>query len=303
IASVIVNGKSINFDNQGRFSASLELQVGNNSVQIKAVDIFDNKAWKNIVLAYSDDKPKQQIVGNNYALVIGINKYQDSRVTTLDTPVNDAEEIAKLLKNNYGFQVTTLINSQATRRNILSNFDQLTKKAESNDNLFIFYAGHGQRDLQKDKAYWFPFDAQAESEYSWIIADRITSYMKGSQANNVLVIADSCYSGAITKTRNFYPWQSHTERSRALKQLQQTKSRILIASGGDKPVSDGRNGQHSLFATPLIEGLKKFQNAFTAQELFFYIQQKVAGNSSQIPGINFIIDSGHEGGDFVFERQ
>ncbi|MDM8567758.1 caspase family protein [Candidatus Halobeggiatoa sp. HSG11] len=302
IASIIVNGKSVNFDNQGSFSANLALQAGSNPIHIKAADIFDNQAEKHIVIAFSDTKPKQQIAGNNYALVIGINDYQDSRVTTLDTPVNDAQAIAKLLKNNYGFQVTALINAQATRNNILAEFGSLTQKTQANDNLLVFYAGHGQRDLQKDKAYWFPFDARAEAEYTWIIADRITSYMKGSQATNVLVIADSCYSGAIGKVRNFQPWQPYKERYKALKQLQQTKYRILIASGGDVPVSDGRGGQHSLFAAPLIEALQQFKNDFTAHELFLYVQQKVAGDSSQIQGIHFIRNSGHQGGDFVFER-
>ncbi len=244
------------------------------------------------------------MASNNYALIIGINDYQDANVTDLDTAVNDVQAVAKLLKNHYGFQVTTLINAQATRRGLVQTFERLAKQARANDNLLVYYAGHGQRDLQKDKAYWFPVDANVNYEGSWIIADRITAYMKGSQATNVLVIADSCYSGKIAKQRNFYmpgSWQNQNERRRSLAQLNKTQSRILIASGGNQPVSDGQGGKHSLFAQALINGLKTSKADFTAHELFILIQQRVAGNSSQLPEIHFITNSGHDGGDFVFE--
>ncbi len=91
---------------------------------------------------------------------------------------------------------------------------------------------------------------------------------------------------------------------RAIARFKQTKSRILIASGGDKPVSDGDGGKHSIFAEAMIEGLdlfKVFEQDFTAHDLFIYVRQHVAGNSSQLPWIHFIRNSGHRGGDFVFE--
>jgi hypothetical protein len=304
IATITVNGKAANLlDNQGNFAYDLQLQEGKNPTQITATDIFDNSAQKKITLAYSPS-PLKTVASNNYALIIGINDYQEANVTDLDTAVNDAQAVAKLLKNHYGFKVTTLINAQATRGGILQTFEQLAKQARANDNLLVYYAGHGQRDLQKDKAYWFPVDARREAESSWILANRITAYMKSSQATNVLVIADSCYSGKIAKQRNFYmpgSWQNPNERRRSLAQLNKTKSRILIASGGDKPVSDGQGGKHSLFAQALINGLKTSKQDFTAHELFILVQQRVAGNSSQLPGIHFIINSGHDGGDFVFE--
>jgi len=301
ISTVTINGNTANLlDNQGNFTYDLQLQEGKNTTQITATDIFANTARKTITLVYS---PSPLKTVNNYALIIGINNYQDSRVTQLDTAVNDAQAVANLLKNHYAFQVTTLINNEATRSGILQTFDKLAKQAQANDNLLVYYAGHGQRDLQKDKAYWFPVDANIKYEHSWIIADRITAYMKSSQATNVLVIADSCYSGAIAKQRNIYmPSGLHQDdRHRSLAQLKQTASRILIASGGNQPVSDGQGGKHSIFAQALLNGLKTPKQDFTAHELFIYVQQRVAGNSSQLPGIHFIINSGHQGGDFVFE--
>jgi WD40 repeat protein len=304
IATVTVNGKPVHqIDPQGYFNQSLPLQVGQNRVHITATDIFDNTAHKTLNLNYAP-KVHQTLAGQNYALVIGINDYQHDKVTDLDTAVNDALAIASRLRNDYHFKVTTLINAQATRNRILDAFIQMADQAQAQDNLLVYYAGHGQRHRRIDKAYWFPVDAHPKAEYTWIIADRITAYMKSSQATNVLVIADSCYSGALAKTRNVGWLSNPKDHQSAIARFKQTKSRILIASGGDKPVSDGDGGKHSIFAEALIEGLdlfKAFQKDFTATELFLYVRQHVAGNSTQLPGIHFIRNSGHDDGDFVFE--
>jgi hypothetical protein len=304
IATVTVNGKPVyEIDPQGYFNQDLPLQVGQNRVHITATDIFDNTARKTLTLNNSP-KSHQTVAGDNYALVIGINDYQHHKVTDLDTAVNDALAVATRLRNDYHFKVTTLINAQATRYGILQAFSQMAEQAQAQDNLLVYYAGHGQRHRRMDKAYWFPVDAQPNAEYTWIMADRITGYMKSSQATHVLVIADSCYSGALSKTRNV-PWLSNPEaQRRAIARFKQTKSRILIASGGDKPVSDGDGGKHSIFAEAMIEGLdlfKAFEQDFTAHDLFLYVRQHVAGNSSQLPGIHYIRNSGHKEGDFVFE--
>ena len=56
--------------------------------------------------------------GRYHALVIGINDYQHLR--NLTTAVGDADAVATLLEDKYGFQVTKLIN--ATRRDIADAF-------------------------------------------------------------------------------------------------------------------------------------------------------------------------------------
>jgi hypothetical protein len=77
-----------------------------------------------------------------------------------------------------------------------------------------------------------------------------------------------------------------------------------MSGGGIEPVADGGGNGHSIFAQVLIDALKHGDGQqFTAARLFYdAIAQPVGGHASQLPAYQFILDSGHDGGDFVFVR-
>src|SRR5882724_11672065 len=80
-------------------------------------------------------------LGPYYALVIGINNYQN--LPKLQTPVNDAKALDKLLQDKYGFKETKLLlNGNATRKNIFAALTEYQKRLPLDSNLLIFYAGH-----------------------------------------------------------------------------------------------------------------------------------------------------------------
>ena len=78
-----------------------------------------------------------------------------------------------------------------------------------------------------------------------------------------------------------------------------------MASGGNEPVADSGGGNHSVFASAFLKALKETEkNIFTAEELFHgrgSVKEMVAGKSDQVPEYNTIKNSGHDGGDFVFQ--
>ena len=76
--------------------------------------------------------------GRYHALVIGNNDYK--YLPKLTTAVGDAESVAKLLEDKYGFAVTKLTN--ATRRDITGAFNRLRQRLTEKDNLLVYYAGH-----------------------------------------------------------------------------------------------------------------------------------------------------------------
>lgn len=75
--------------------------------------------------------------------------------------------------------------------------------------------------------------------------------------------------------------------------------------GGDEPVSDAGGGEHSIFAKHFLKGLQNMNEwAFTSEELFEkYIKHPVQLSSSQTPNFQEIRKSGHDGGDFVFQKK
>ena len=76
-----------------------------------------------------------------------------------------------------------------------------------------------------------------------------------------------------------------------------------MASGGNEPVADSGGGKNSVFAAAFIKALNEPEkNTFTAEELFHgRVKEIVAGKADQVPEYNTIKNSGHEGGDFVFQ--
>ncbi len=234
--------------------------------------------------------------GAYYALVIGINAYPN--LPQLKTAAGDAQSIDQVLRQRYGFQTTLLMDSQATRINILNAFANFRRLLHDNDNLLIYYAGHGARD--GGKAYWLPVDSSLDSPANWIIADEVTKGMQVIPARHILVISDSCYSGGLS--RAVTPNTAPTDRANYLQTMINSKSRVLISSGRDEPVSDSGSGGHSVFASAILNGLRSDPDAmFTASNLFTrYVQEAVVGGSTQVPLFQLIQDSGHEYGDFVF---
>jgi hypothetical protein len=234
-----------------------------------------------------------------HALIIGSNNYK--HLPKLKTAIADAKAVEEILRTKYGFKTKLLID--ATRDDILNNINEMRKKLGSNDNLLIYYAGHGEYDKNVDKAYWLPVDAERDNPTKWVIADDITSNIKRISSKHILLVSDSCYSGTLTRAAVID--LKSAEKDEYIKKMMEKPSRTLMASGGNEPVADGGGSGHSVFASAFLKALKETEkNIFTAEELFHgrgSVKEMVAGKSDQVPEYNTIKNSGHDGGDFVFQ--
>jgi hypothetical protein len=238
--------------------------------------------------------------GPYYALVIGNNDYLAAQ--KLETAINDANAIAEVLRNRYGFETKVLLD--ASRDDILGALNAYRRQLTEDSNLLIYYAGHGHHDKDTDEAYWLPVDAKLDDSSRWISADDITSALKAMPSRHVLIISDSCYSGALS-IRDARAGINPEDQELYLAKVLGRKSRTIMASGGDEPVADGGGNGHSIFAEVVLESLRETDESnFTAADMFGkFVQRRVAGKSPQLPKYSSITRSGDDGGDFVFVRQ
>lgn len=236
-------------------------------------------------------------LGAYIALVIGNNNYR--YLGKLETPRNDAADVAKLLQKRYGFTRQKLL-LDATRDDIFAALSEYQHTLPENSNLLIYYAGHGYHDPGTDEAYWLPVDAQPGNRDHWISANDITTNIRVIPSKHVLIISDSCYSGVLTRSVDD---EIRLERDQYLGKILKSKSRNLLSSGGDEPVLDSGLGGHSVFANAILRYLSEMEDEqFSAADLFPKIKRGVAGRSPQVPQYSFIRNSGDEFGDFVFSR-
>ena len=232
--------------------------------------------------------------GAFYALVIGNNEYQ--KLPKLSTSVSDAEDVAKVLGDDYGFNVTLLKN--ATRAQTLKALYEFRKLGKDNY-LLIYYAGHGWLDTKADEGYWLPVDASGDNNVDWIQNATITAEVRACNAKQILIVADSCYSGKLV--RGVQVVEKNPDN---LKILSEKKARMVMSSGGLEPVADASGkGNHSVFASAFLDALKANNSAIDGASFFNKIREKVGWNADQIPKYGVIHKSGHDGGDFIFIRK
>ena len=232
---------------------------------------------------------------NYYALVIGNNNYQ--HLEKLDAAENDAKVIADVLKNKYGFKVNLLLN--ADYDTTVNSLFAITSKLKKNDNLLIYYAGHGELDKAENRGYWLPVDASYELRSKWVSNQRIVDRVKATKAKHVLLMIDSCFSGALMRGGNLIKRDISIDEKYILR-LKNKKTRLVITSGGNEPVIDSDGGSHSLFAYKLIETLKQNKDVINSQYLFENIRKYVIANTDQTPELALVHKTGHDGGDFLF---
>lgn len=311
LRTLTVNRNAQAVNENGVFRALLEIADAQTPVRIVAVDeqgkraeiefafVFGTAADDDRVAVTTSDPAGDGV--HNYALVIGNNNY--TQFAKLDTAQTDAQTVADVLTQRYGFKTTTLLN--ANRYSMLAALNRLGQKMGDKDNLIIYYAGHGE--LDKEVGYWLPVDADTKDKRKWIPNNAITDIINTLPAKRVLVIADSCYSGALT--RSSVPRADSTlneaDRLTWLRAVAKSRARLALTSGGLKPVADSGGGAHSLFANVFLNVLNENRGVLEGQRLYQEVAARIATNPlaqqiGQRPQYAPIRHAGHESGEFFF---
>ena len=236
--------------------------------------------------------------GNYYALIIGNNQYK--HLPQLETAENDATSLAEILERHYGFKVKLLLN--ANRYDTLRAMGEFRNTLKKDDNLLIYYAGHGVLDKASERGYWLPVDADRDFTSNWISTAEVTDTLKALQSWHVLVIADSCYSGTLARSISI-KFNNPEKKYSLIKRLLKKKSRTVITSGGLEPVTDSGGDNHSVFSEALLDVLRNTNDAIEAEEVFSRLRDNVILNADQTPEYSNVRKVGHNGGDFIFLRQ
>ncbi|HSH50302.1 MAG TPA: caspase family protein, partial [Bacteroidales bacterium] len=194
-----INGMDVPFTDDGKFESDVYLAEGNNTIFVRAIDIYENSIEKNYAVIYKPLKKEGQRQTNDkketinathteletggpgkyYALIIGVSNYSDPGINDLDQPEADAEKLYNTLVTHYTFGKDDLkLLKSPTREQIISEMDRLNKLITEDDNLLVFYAGHGYWDKEDEAGYWLPADAKQANTAKWIRNSTIRDYLR-----------------------------------------------------------------------------------------------------------------------------
>lgn len=317
LESFTLNNESVKVNQEGLFRTQLpKLNTGKDKISVDIVATDVNKQQTTMKLLVVPPHVVETLppssrpfkgFGTYHALVIGNDHYQ--HWPSLENAISDAVAVADLLRSRYGFQVTLL--KDATRTEILKTLNHYRQSMTRNDNLLIYYAGHGFLEYQIDRGYWIPVDGENTDNSNWILLPSVTDLLQLIPAKHVLIVADSCYSGKLTRASlgKLRPDLDQNTRLNMLQTFAHTRVRTVLTSGGVAPVLDIGKGGHSVFANAFLGVLRENEDILETERLFWAIKARVveaanALQTNQIPTYSPIQFAGHEAlGDFIFNPQ
>ena len=291
--------------------AGLSEEKSEVETEYAAIPVFRQPEAVTAELASSNsskgDPTENTSFGQYYALIIGNSDYR--HMVDLETPQLDVEKIGSILEGRYGFSVKVLLNASDVE--VMHAINDLNGELDEDDNLLIYYAGHGSQiamgDLQA--GYWLPVNADPPPrDTHWISNESITRHLGRLKAKRVLVVADSCYAGLLSDAPDYlFLSQSGSNNYSAefMKYKLNRSSRLMISSGGNSPVLDNGGTGHSVFASAFINILGANEQIMSGPQLFSQLKPVVLERSEAVgfrqePDFKTIKISGNEAGDFFF---
>lgn len=206
-----------------------------------------------------------------------------------------------MLRNSYGFEVKTLLD--ATSDQIMVELYQLSQMLTENDNLLIYYAGHGDKG-PSESAFWLGTDADKIRSKGWIPLDNVRDQIKRMKARHVIVVADACFAGALTHAKTLSVGREVSEKRFQIQWNR--RARMVLTSGQNTPVTDsGGSRDHSLFATYFIQILRQNMILMSGEMLSYELSGRIVPEARKMgvdeqPTYSTLGDANHDFGEFFF---
>jgi len=262
----------------------------NNKPKQEANQIFQSSSETNSFAKSEGEIPFG--IGNNYALIIGINEYIDPTIHSLDFCVRDAELFYNTITSRYTFQKEDVkLLTNATNSEMIAALDYFVGEVGPSDNFLIFYAGHGSWSTVSETGFWLPSNALRNSRLNWFRNSALRDYIREINSKHTLLITDACFGGSIFKSRGLF-----LDAPLAINKLYELTSRKAMTSGMLTEVPD-----QSAFLKYMISRLNENSERYlSSEQLFSSFRIAVINNSNVVPQFGEIKDVGDEGGDFIF---
>ncbi|MBD8527546.1 caspase family protein [Pseudomarimonas arenosa] len=314
--SLSIDGVAVALREDGTFNTLLNLDMPQRSVAVIATSQSGGETRAEFLLMKAErsavqgpgsagqervPRPKPAILRTTQyrGLLIAVSGYR--HYPPLPTPRADVELLAGVLRERFNFDLRIV--TDPTRLDMLLALHEFRQSMGANDAGLLYFAGHGEIDAEQ-RGYWIPSDASPDDRKSWIANGVITDILAVSEARHILVMADSCYSGTLTRVSvpvlteqlSAQEWNDWASLSA------QGKSRLALTSGGLRPVPEQSDQSVSTFVRSVVDVLRETPGTIEAQRLYRAVSSRLAGSPSaqafaQKPELSPLQFAGHEGGE------
>lgn len=238
-----------------------------------------------LLVAFSSFTTTTKSYENTYAVIIGVADYKYFGATDGDLTytVNDAKKFRDFLMSDKGGGVPAkniylLLDSFATKTDIINLSKQLFSKAGEHDRMIFFFSGHGT------KGAFLPFDA-GKSYSSYLFFGEVKSIFQASKSRTKLLFADACNSGSLKK--NNRSGQGEINKRNLL--LDSVDIAIMLSCKESETSLELKAAKQGVFSYFLIHGLEGLADInkdgqITIKELHTYVADKTSVAASKVKG-------------------
>ncbi|MEQ9102461.1 MAG: caspase family protein [Imperialibacter sp.] len=260
------------------FEKNMYLADGQNYVRITAENVDGGIVSddRSVIVGMDALKDAIAIDRKDYAVLFATDKYDNW--SDLTNPIYDAKAIGQELEERYGFEVRIVENaSQDLVFNTLREYAQKSYKPQ--DQLFVFFAGHGQYDETFGEGFVVARNSMANDpgKNSYISHSRLRNIIDNVKCQHIMLVMDVCFGGTfdpvLASSRSIYEEMDNSEF--IVKKLS-LRTRKYLTSGSKEYVPDGTPGSHSPFAVRMLEALKTSgggDRLLTISEVNVYMQK------------------------------
>lgn len=258
---------------------SVALVDGENVLEIIATNVKGGQVTsRRSILVGRDNVKLLSANRKDYALIFTTDKYD--YWDDLVNPVEDGRSIAGVLQEKYGFEVEMVEN--ATYEEILAKLtDYNAKKFNVQDQLFIFFAGHGSFDETLGEGYVVASNSLREDRgrTTYLPHTVLRQRIENMKCEHIFLAMDVCFGGTIDPilAASRAAAMDETSDDDFLLRKLSKRTRKFLTSGSKEYVSDGVPGKHSPFASKFLTALREVGDGkdriLTLTELLGYFQK------------------------------
>jgi hypothetical protein len=239
----------------------LRLMDGDNVIKLLAENVKGGQvsSTRSVLMGKDALADAVDINRKDYALIFATDQYD--HWDDLVNPINDARMIEKLLKEKYGFKTEIVENATLEELND-KLFDYNTKKFNPQDQLFVFFAGHGHFDETLGEGYIVANNSllNDKGKSSYLSHNILRERLDNMKCEHIFLTMDVCFGGTfdkkLAKARGAEDMDETIDKQYLVKKLNK-RTRKFLTSGSKEYVPDGTPGKNSPFATQFILALKE----------------------------------------------
>lgn len=235
----------------------LKLMDGQNVIEIVVENVNGGQVSSSrSVLVGMDALTAVSIDRQDYALLFATDQYD--HWTDLVNPIDDAQSLAKILKERYGFQVEVIENPNLDDV-FIKLADYAQRKFKPQDQLMIFFAGHGYFDEAFGEGFVVAKNSleNDKAKTTYISHNRLRGVINNISCEHIFLAMDVCFGGTfdpvIASARGAEIGETNDNEFLVRKLSQRTRK--YLTSGGKEYVSDGIPGKHSPFTLKILQAL------------------------------------------------